>query len=109
MFTSPLTTAGSDYQDPGIGYLKESTSGDLVFTRDSKFADKKHKILRIRVEKDGVVTSSFTGAKDYTDKSRLDAEIELFKARDSLFDEELYHEVPICCFSLMASSLKKHV
>lgn len=97
---SVVIVAGSDYHDPGVGYLKESPSGELVFTRDSRFADKKDRILRVRVESKDGVTSSFAGPKDYTNKGLLEAEIELFKARDSLFDEELYHEV--CPFSSLA-------
>jgi Subunit 17 of Mediator complex len=88
-----LIVAGSDYQDPGIGYLKESASGDLLFERDSKFADKKDRVLRIRLVSEGGVESSFAGPRDYSGRGLSDTEVELFKARDSLFDEELYHEV----------------
>lgn len=107
MSSSVIILAGSDYHDHGVGYLKESASGDLVFTRDSRLADKKDRQLRIRVETKGEVTSSFVGPKDYTNKGLLDAEIELFKARDSLFDEELYHEVDSCGFRLISSLLKR--
>ena len=65
----------------------------MIFTRDSRFADKKESMLRIRVESADGVTSSFGGPKDLTGKGLLEAEMDLFKARDSLFDEELYHEV----------------
>jgi len=85
--------AGSDFHDPGVGYLKESASGDLVFNRDSRFADKKHKTLQVRIESKEGVSSSFSGSKDYSDKGLSEIEIELYKARDALFDEELYHEV----------------
>ena len=88
-----LRVAGSDYHDPGIGYLKESASGDLVFTREPRFADKTDRMLRIRIEtKDGIM-SSFTGPKDFTGSGLSEIEIELTKARDAVFDEELYHEV----------------
>lgn len=88
-----LTVAGSDYQDPGIGYLKESASGDLLFERDSKFGDKKDRVLRIRLVGEGGVETSFGGTRDYSGRGVSETEVELFKARDSLFDEELYHEV----------------
>ena len=67
--------------------------GDLVFTRDPKFAEKKDKMLRIRIEKKGDILSSFAGAKDLSGRGYSDVEVQLHKARDSLFDEELYHEV----------------
>lgn len=86
--------AGSDYHDPGIGYLKESASGDLVFTKEPRFADKVDRMLRVRIEaKDGTSTSSFSGPRDFTGSGLSDIEIELTKARDAVFDEELYHEV----------------
>jgi len=85
--------AGSDFHDPGVGYLKESASGELIFIRDSRFADKKDRTLRIRMETKDGVTTSFAGPKDYSNKGLSQVEIQLFKARDSLFDEELYHEV----------------
>lgn len=88
-----LTSAGSDFHDPGIGYLKESASGELVFTRESRFADKVDRMLRIRVETKDGVTSSFAGPRDLTGRGLTDVEIELTRARDALFDEELYHEV----------------
>ena len=88
-----LIIVGSDYQDPGMGYLKESASGDLLFERDSKFADKKDRTLRIRLMSENGVESSFAGPRSYLGRGLSDTEIELFKARDSLFDEELYHEV----------------
>jgi hypothetical protein len=88
-----LRIAGSDYHDPGIGYLKESASGDLVFTREPRFADKTDRMLRIRIETKDGITSSFTGPKDFTGSGLSDIEIELTKARDAVFDEELYHEV----------------
>ena len=82
-----------------MGYLKESASGDLIFTRDPRFADKKEKVLRIRVETEEGIVSSFAGPKDYTNNDLSEVEIELCKARDSLFDEELYHEVRKIIFS----------
>lgn len=88
-----LIVAGSDYQDPGAGYLKESPSGDLLFERESKFADRKDRALRIRLITENGVVSSFAGPRDYSGRSLSETEIELFRARDSLFDEELYHEV----------------
>jgi len=88
-------TAGSDFHDPGVGYLKESASGDLVFNRDPRFADKKYKALRVRIESKQGVTSSFSGPKEYSDKELSEIEIELYRARDALFDEELYHEVTV--------------
>ena len=88
-----LIIAGSDYHDPGMGYLKESASGDLLFERDSKFADKKDRALRIRLISEGGVESSFAGPRSYSGRGLSDTEVELFEARDSLFDEELYHEV----------------
>jgi Subunit 17 of Mediator complex len=85
--------AGSDYHDPGVGFLTESQSGELVFSKEPRFADKKERTLRIRVDtKDGTKTS-FVGLVDFTDKELSDVEVELIKSRDSLFDEELYHEV----------------
>jgi hypothetical protein len=65
-------------------------------------------MLRIRVESANGITSSFAGPKDLTGKGLLEAEMELFKARDSLFDEELYHEVRNLWSWLMYSSRKKH-
>jgi Subunit 17 of Mediator complex len=50
-------------------------------------------MLRIRVENKDGITSSFSGQNDYSDRGLSEVEIELYKARDSLFDEELYHEV----------------
>lgn len=76
-----------------MGYLKESASGEVVFIRDPRLADKKGRVLRIRVETQNGTTSSFAGPKDYSNMDLSDVEIELHKARDSLFDEELYHEV----------------
>jgi hypothetical protein len=88
-----LIVAGSEYHDPGVGFLRESRSGELVFSKEPRFADKKERTLRIRVDtKDGSVTS-FAGLMDFTDNELSDVEIELIKSRDSLFDEELYHEV----------------
>ena len=87
-----LRLAGSDFYDPGVGYLKESASGDLVFNKDSRFADTNYKILRVRIGSKNGIASSFSGSKDYWDKELLDVEIELYKAKDALFDEELYHE-----------------
>ena len=37
--------------------------------------------------------SSFAGPKNLTGQGLWEAEVDLFKDRDSLFDEELYHEV----------------
>jgi Subunit 17 of Mediator complex len=65
----------------------------LIFTRDPRFADKKEKTLRIRVQAQQGTTSSFAGPRDCTKNGLSEIEIELYKARDSLFDEELYHEV----------------
>ena len=96
---SGVMLAGSDFHDPGVGYLKESASGDLVFIKDVRFADKKDRTLRVRVETKDGITSSFSGPKDYKSEDLLEAEIDLFKARDSLFDEELYHEVENMLFS----------
>ena len=91
---SLLSIAGSDYHDPGVGYLKESASGDLIFTREPRFADKPDRMLRIRIQtKDGTTTSSFTGPRDFSGKDLSEVEIELTRARDALFDEELYHEL----------------
>ena len=93
LFGGAYRVAGSDFHDPGVGYLKESASGDLVFSRDSRFADKKYKTLRVRIESKDGTASSFSGPKDYSHKELSEIEIELYKARDALFDEELYHEV----------------
>ena len=93
MYVIHLLVAGSDFHDPGVGYLKESASGDLVFNRDSRFADKKYKTLRVRIESKDGMASSFSGPKDYSERGLSEIEIELHKARDALFDEELYHEV----------------
>jgi hypothetical protein len=73
--------------------LQESRSGELVFFRDPRFADKKERVLRIRVETKDGFTSSFSGLKDYTNSGLTEVEVQLAKARDFLFDEELYHEV----------------
>ena len=88
-----LTLAGSDFYDPGVGYLKESASGELVFTREPRFVDKVDRVLRIRVETKDGITSSFAGPRDLTGRGLTDVEMELTRARDALFDEELYHEV----------------
>src|SRR2546423_536400 len=100
-----FTLAGSDFYDPGVGYLKESASGELVFTREPRFADKVDRVLRIRVETMDGVTSSFAGPRDLTDRGLTDVEIELTRARDALFDEELYHEVSLL---LIASDKVAH-
>jgi hypothetical protein len=73
--------------------LKESFSGELVFSRDPRFADKKERMLRIRIEDKDGTTTSFAGPKDYSQSDLTDVEVQLTKARDFLFDEELYHEV----------------
>jgi hypothetical protein len=73
--------------------LKESESGDLIFVRDSRFVDKKDRVLRIRIAAENGVSTSFTGPRDYSGRDLSDLEIELLKGRDALFDEELYHEV----------------
>jgi len=65
----------------------------LEFQRDPKFAEKKNRMMRVRIEKGGEWVSSFAGAKDYSGVGLSDVEMQLYKARDSLFDEELYHEV----------------
>jgi Subunit 17 of Mediator complex len=83
---------GSDYHDPGVGFLKESATGELEFVRDSKFAEKKDRMMRVRIEKAGEWMTSFSGPKEHS-AGLSDVEILLYKARDSLFDEELYHEV----------------
>jgi hypothetical protein len=67
----------------------------VVFSREPKFADKKDRILRIRVEKDGEILSSYAGPKGFSGSGYSEVEIQLHRARDSLFDEELYHEVRI--------------
>ena len=88
-----LIAAGSDYHDPGVGFLKELKSGELVFSKEPRFADKKDRVLRIRVETKGGIETSYAGPRDFTDNGFSDVEVELIKARDSLFDEELYHEL----------------
>ena len=82
--------AGSDYPDQGVGYLKESPSGPLIFSKDTQKQDRK---LRIQVMTKDQLSSSCCTRRDYTDKGLSEVEIELWKARDALFDEELYHEV----------------
>lgn len=64
-----------------------------MFSRDPRFADKKERILRIRIEDKEGITTSFAGPKDYSNSDLTDVEVQLMKARDFLFDEELYHEV----------------
>ena len=49
-------------------------------------------MVRVRVETKDGVTSSFGGQRDYSGRGLSEVEIELHKARDALFDEELYHE-----------------
>jgi adenylate cyclase class IV len=71
----------------------ESESGNLNFVRDSRNVNKTDKVLRVRVVTEEGVSSSFRGPKDNTGKDLSDVEIELFKGRDALFDEELYQEV----------------
>jgi mediator of RNA polymerase II transcription subunit 17 len=106
IFLHWLIVAGSDYHDPGVGFLKESRFGELVFSKDAKFADKKDRTLRVRVEsKDGLETS-FAGPTDFTGKELSEVEIELIKARNSLFDEELYHEV-VCLRSLLTEAYQR--
>jgi hypothetical protein len=79
-----------------------------VFSRDPRFADKKERVLRIRIEdKDGCITTSFAGPKDYSQSGLTDVEVQLMKARDFLFDEELYHEVQRYDCRLTSSSLKR--
>ena len=64
-------------------------------------------MLRIRVEKDGEILSSYSGPKDYSETQYSEVEIQLHKARDSLFDEELYHEVKEIFRMANKSSRKK--
>ena len=49
-----VMVAGSDYYDPGVGYLSASSTGELIFSRDAKFADKKDRMMRVRLEKEGI-------------------------------------------------------
>jgi mediator of RNA polymerase II transcription subunit 17 len=102
--SAQVILVGSDYHDPGVGFLKESTTGELEFQRDPKFAEKKNRMMRVRIEKSGEWVSSFVKAKDYSGMGLSDVEMQLYKARDSLFDEELYHEVIYMLFVENADS-----
>lgn len=64
-----------------------------MFTKEPRFADKKDRTLRIRVETKDGIESSFSGPKYYDEEQYTEVEVLLMKARDSLFGEELYHEV----------------
>ncbi|KAF2147841.1 hypothetical protein K461DRAFT_283432 [Myriangium duriaei CBS 260.36] len=84
-----FSEARGEFARRGLAALKMGSEGNVVLDRG---LGTEGKALRVRLVEDGVVKgeSSIKGARD--DDEELDVEARIRTARDSLFEEELWHE-----------------
>lgn len=82
--------AYSDFRDRGLAALRRDEDGNLSFDRGIR--SKGERRLRVRILHQGQPIASNIGDRD-NGAEEVSVEREILRARDSLFDEELHHEL----------------
>jgi len=80
------------YHARGLAALRPDAAGEIILDQG---LSRQPKILRIRVEDDGRITSTSGSTLDQGSSQNIGTGIEALirRARDSLFEEELFHEL----------------
>ena len=80
----------ADFRDRGLAALRRDANGNVSLDRG--FRSSGDQILRVRILQQGKpITSSTNGGKHTSEDDLVTKEI--LKARNSIFDEELHHEI----------------
>ena len=83
--------AYTDFRDRGLAALRQDADGNISLDRGLRSSG--DRILRVRILQQGKpIASSTTGSKDASAKDDSVTK-EILKARNSIFDEELHHEL----------------
>ncbi|KAL8947335.1 MAG: hypothetical protein Q9183_007800, partial [Haloplaca sp. 2 TL-2023] len=82
--------AHAEYRDRGLAVLRRGTEGGVELDRGSRWHGDQR--LRVRLVQDGITLATSTDRAAAEDDSKSLTK-SLGKARNSLFDEELYHEL----------------
>lgn len=83
------TESSPQYRNKGISILRQDANGDLILP--GQISEQQQKVLSITVRRKGLVTGHFRCIRDETTTAHS-IEKGLRRARDSLFQEELFNE-----------------
>ena len=81
--------SGSQYKSKGIATLRQQENGNLTLPDQSNI--QRQKTLSVTVRRNGVASGFYSYIPE-NDPSRIDIETELFRSRETLFQEELFNE-----------------
>lgn len=82
--------AGRQYQNRGIAMLQQEDSGNLVLP--GQVDSRQQKVISVTVERQGQVTGRFVHTKP-SESLQQQVEADLIRAKESLFQEELFNEI----------------
>jgi len=85
-----IYTAHSDFRERGLAALRRDEDGNLNLDRG--FRSKGDRKLRVRILEQGKLIASNIGPAGFTTQDQS-VEKEILNARNSIFDEELHHEL----------------
>lgn len=81
--------SGPQYQSKGVAMLRQEDSGNLILPGQVDI--RQQKVLSVTVRRKGVVTGRSV-CKPQSEAMRLQVEADLTRAKESLFQEELFNE-----------------
>ncbi|CRG88640.1 Mediator of RNA polymerase II transcription subunit 17 [Talaromyces islandicus] len=95
------------FRDRGLASLRRADDGTLIL--DKGLVPSRPKAVRVRVRREGKITGS-SGLSQFVAAAAVDDSIEktILQARDTLFEEELFHELNREARSLASSGVIAH-
>lgn len=95
------------FRDRGLASLRRADDGTLIL--DKGLVPSRPKAVRVRVRREGKITGS-SGLSQFVAAAAADDSVEktILQARDTLFEEELFHELNREARSLASSGVRAH-